>query len=111
MYTKLFSEFSNEEILALLEFLDSVTLGDIETKLLLLGYRGLSAPPQVVSEIVSPKGEVNILQGNERVKETAQISQKHKEEREAYHKDTVEKAQLSMEVLSPDQLESVFDTL
>lgn len=111
LYTKLFSEFNNEEILALLDFLDKVTSGDIETKLLLLGYRGLSTPLSVVSEVVSPKGEVNILQGNERVKETAQISQKHKEEREAYHKDTVEKAQLSMEVLSPDQLESMFDTL
>lgn len=111
LYTKLFAEFTNEEILSLLDFLDKVTSGDIETKLLLLGYRGLSTSPSVVSEVVSPKGEVNILQGNERVKETAQISQKHKEEREAYHKDTVEKAQLSMEVLSPDQLESVFDNL
>lgn len=111
LYTKLFSGFSNEEILALLDFLDKVTSGDIETKLLLLGYRGLSTPLSVVSEVVSPKAEVNILQGNERVKETAQIYQKHKEEREAYHKDTVEKAQLSMEVLSPDQLESVFDNL
>ena len=111
LYTKLFSEFSNEEILALLEFLDSVTSGDIETKLLLLGYRGLSSPPKVMSEVASNKSEVNTLQGNERILEATQVAQKHKEEKQSYHQETVEKAQLSMEVLSPDQLESVFDSL
>ena len=40
-FSKLFKEFSLEEVYSLLNFIDSAKEGDLETKLFILGYRGL----------------------------------------------------------------------
>lgn len=47
-FKDLFSKFSQEEIFTLLQFLDTVREGDIETRLLILGYRGLTPATTVV---------------------------------------------------------------
>lgn len=110
LYKDLFSKFNNEEILSLLEFLDQIGSGDTETRLLLLGYRGLNAP-KIVSEGSSSKIEVNTLKGNERLVESKQIAEKHKADKTAHHENTVERAQLDLKPMSADQMADMFDSL
>lgn len=111
LYKDLFDKFNNEEILALLEFLNNLGRGDIETQLLLLGYRGLLAPTQSVSSTSSVSFEVNEIKGNERVLESKQMAQKHKEDKAAHHENTVAKAQLDLKPMSADQMVDMFDSL
>lgn len=111
LYKDLFDKFNNEEILALLEFLNNLGRGDIETQLLLLGYRGLLAP-QLSTQSNSLVGvEVNEIKGNERVLESKQMAQKHKEDKAAHHENTVAKAQLDLKPMSADQMVDMFDSL
>ena len=111
LYKDLFDKFNNEEILALLEFLNNLGRGDTETQLLLLGYRGLLAP-QLPTQSNSLVGvEVNEIKGNERVIESKQISQKHQADKRAHHENTVAKAQLDLKPMSTDQMADMFDSL
>ena len=110
LYKDLFDKFSNEEILALLEFLNNLGRGDIETQLLLLGYRGLLAPT-LTNSTTSVGIGVNEIKGNERVLESKQISQKHKEDKAAHHENTIAKAQLDLKPMSADQMVDMFDSL
>ena len=111
LYKDLFDKFNNEEILALLEFLNNLGRGDTETQLLLLGYRGLLAP-QLPTQSNSLVGvEVNEIKGNERVIESKQMSQKHQADKRAHHENTVAKAQLDLKPMSTDQMADMFDSL
>ena len=111
LYKDLFDKFNNEEILALLEFLNNLGRGDTETQLLLLGYRGLLAP-QLPTQSNSLVGvEVNEIKGNERVIESKQMSQKHQADKRAHHENTVAKAQLDLKPMSTDQMVDMFDSL
>lgn len=111
LYKDLFDKFNNEEILALLEFLNNLGRGDTETQLLLLGYRGLLAP-QLPTQSNSLVGvEVNEIKGNERVLESKQMSQKHQADKRAHHEKTVAKAQLDLKPMSTDQMVDMFDSL
>lgn len=111
LYKDLFDKFNNEEILALLEFLNNLGRGDTETQLLLLGYRGLFAP-QLPTQSKSLVGvEVNEIKGNERVIESKQMSQKHQADKRAHHENTVAKAQLDLKPMSTDQMADMFDSL
>lgn len=110
LYKDLFSKFTNDEILALLEFLNNLGRGDIETQLLLLGYRGLSTP-KIDSEGVSTSLEVNPLKGNERLVESKQVAQKHIEDKRSHHEKTVAKAQLDLTPMSAEQMVNMFDNL
>ena len=84
--------------------------GDIETQLLLLGYRGLSTP-KIDSEGVSTSLEVNPLKGNERLVESKQVAQKHIEDKRSHHEKTVAKAQLDLTPMSAEQMVNMFDNL
>ena len=110
LYKDLFDKFNNEEILALLEFLNNLGRGDIETQLLLLGYRGLLVPT-LTNSATSIGVEVNEIKGNERVLESKQMSQKHKEDKAAHHENTVAKAQLDLKPMSTDQMADMFESL
>ena len=110
LYKDLFSKFTNDEILALLGFLNNLGRGDIETQLLLLGYRGLSTP-KIDSESVSTSLEVNPLKGNERLVESKQVAQKHIEDKRSHHEKTVAKAQLDLTPMSAEQMVNMFDNL
>ena len=69
------------------------------------------APIQSVSSTSSVGADVNEIKGNERVLESKQMAQKHKEDKAAHHENTVAKAQLDLKPMSTDQMVDMFDSL
>lgn len=109
-FKSLFAQFSLEEIYGLLTFLDTVSEGDIETRLITLGYRGLklvSNGEQMVSTKEQPTQGIEVKEND--LRDEAKIQQALKEHKRSESiSQTGNKAQELLKDLDPSDLANSF---
>lgn len=112
-YKRLFKSFSMDESVALLDFLNRADEGDLETKLLLLGYRGLDglvvSPSAVSSSSSSDSLLSSVAVSTDDVKNESRAIKEHVDSIASdYYKVTSDKANLGLVELDPKSVIDLF---
>lgn len=104
-FSKLFKEFSVEEVCVILDFLDRADESDLETSLFVLGYRGLKAPlPANLSE---PEPSVKV--GDNDLSNERQVQQVFKNHQLEQKRNMAESsAEEELQELSIDAMANMF---
>lgn len=106
-YKDLFKEFSVEEVYQVLSFLDNIHRGDVETKLLLWGYQGLSPITEVVKHEKVEKPTIALSPTDVQTEEGL-VKKQRQADKALHHEETVSKAELTMKPVGAEGLAELF---
>lgn len=101
-FKELFQRFSLDEMTSILSFLDTVRDGDIQTRLLLLGYRGLTHKEEPKSDTIIELSDKDVSQEHKAV-----VNQRKVDKSLAYDK-AIQHAEVELKPLTKDSLLGAF---